>query len=434
MTIMFNDQNLRTIEDLQAFLDGTDSVQFHACTKREKAAWIRFTLARFKFSRLKKPEKGIVKQYIQKVTGYSRAQVTRHIAAYRKNKPICMPYKRSVFPTTYTGADRELLAEMDNLHSPPDRRTSASAIQHICAREYALGDKRFERLAQISIAHIYNLRTTRRYKQFSITVESTKTVDRNIGERRKPDPKGKPGFLRVDTVHQGDYNGEKGVYHINLVDEVLQWQVIISVEKISEKFLKPALKEALSLFPFVIKGFHSDNGSEYINDCVSRILRKLTIAQTKGRSRHCNDNALVEGKNASTVRKWWGHAHIHRSFASRLNTVNLQHLVPYLNFHHPCAFAVEKKEKNGKIKKRYPHDQYKTPFEKLCLLKNPEQYLKPGITMEMLQKQAREYSPNQVAKAFQDARRRTLRIALDSSAMLSSSCDPEDSSTGSFLD
>lgn len=423
MTIMFDDQKLCSIEDLHVFLTGTDSVQFHACTKREKAVWIRSTLARFKFSRLKKPEKSIVKKYIQKVSGYSRAQVTRHIAAYRKNKPICTSYKRNSFSGIYTNADRELLAETDNLHSSADRRTSASAISHICARAYALGDKKYERLAQISVAHIYNLRVTKQYKHFSITVETTKTVDRNIGVRRKPNPKGKPGFLRVDTVHQGDYNGEKGVYHINLVDEVLQWQIIISVEKISEKYVKPALKEALALFPFVIKGFHSDNGSEYINDCVSRILRKLTIAQTKGRSRHCNDNALVEGKNASTVRKWWGHTHIHRSFAARLNTVNFQHLVPYLNFHHPCAFPVEKKAKNGKIKKTYPHDQYKTPFEKLCSLKDPQQYLKPGITMEDLQKLSREKSPNEAAREFQEARLQVLKIALDSSATLSSSCD-----------
>jgi len=427
MTIMFDDQKLRTIEDLQTFLAGTDSVQFHACTKREKAVWIRSTLARFKFSRLQKPKKSIVKNYIQKVTGYSRAQVTRHIAAYRKNKPICTQYKRNSFPSTYTDADRELLAGMDNLHSPPDRRTSASAIQHICARAYALGDKRFERLAHISVAHIYNLRSTKRYKQFSITVECTKTVDRTIGERRKPDPKGRPGFLRVDTVHQGDFNGQKGVYHINLVDEVLQWQVIISVEQISEKFLKPILEKGLSLFPFLIRGFHSDNGSEYINDCVSRILKKLTIKQTKGRSRHCNDNALVEGKNASTVRKWWGHAHIHRSFAARLNIVNMQYLVPYLNFHHPCAFAVEKKEKNGKIKKKYPHDQYKTPFEKLCSLKNPKQYLRPGVTMAMLQELSQEKSPNEAAKEFQEARHKVLKIALDSSATLSLSCNPEGS-------
>jgi hypothetical protein len=40
----------------------------------------------------------------------------------------------------------------------------------------------------------------------------------NIGERRRPDAQGRPGYLRIDTVHQGDLDGVKGVYHINAVD------------------------------------------------------------------------------------------------------------------------------------------------------------------------------------------------------------------------
>lgn len=422
MTTMYDDSHITTIGNIQTFLNVSDVFCLElACSKKDRAQWIYDRLVRFQYRRCPKKQKGIIKRYICLLSGISSCQFKRYVKAYLAGKKLCCSYSRNSFSGIYTNADRELLAETDNLHSSTDRRTSANVISHICARSYALGDNRYERLAQISVAHIYNLRVTKQYKHFSITVETTKTVDRNIGERRKPNPEGKPGFLRVDTVHQGDYNGEKGVYHINLVDEVLQWQVIISVEKISEKYLKPALKEALALFPFVIKGFHSDNGSEYINDCVSRILRKLTIAQTKGRSRHCNDNALVEGKNASTVRKWWGHAHIHRSFAARLNTVNLQHLVPYLNFHHPCAFPVEKKAKNGKIKKTYPHDQYKTPFEKLCSLTEPHQYLKPGITMEDLQKLSREKSPNEAARGFQEARFQVLKIAMDSSVTLSTS-------------
>ena len=53
----------------------------------------------------------------------------------------------------------------------------------------------------------------------------------NIGERRKPIPNGQPGFIRIDTVHQGDQDKKKGVYHINAVDEVTQFEVIASVEK-----------------------------------------------------------------------------------------------------------------------------------------------------------------------------------------------------------
>jgi hypothetical protein len=69
----------------------------------------------------------------------------------------------------------------------------------------------------------------------------------------------------VDTVHQGDRENTKGVYHINAVDEVTQWQVVGAVAHIGEAWLMPVLEAMLEQFPFVIRGFHSDNGSEFIN-------------------------------------------------------------------------------------------------------------------------------------------------------------------------
>ena len=123
-----------------------------------------------------------------------------------------------------------------------------------------------------------------------------------IGERRKPQPDGKPGYIRIDTVHQGDQDKVKSVYHINAVDEVTQFEIICSVEKISEQYLMPALEEILASFPFTLLGFHSDNGSEYVNRRVAELLQKLFVEFTKSRSRHSNDNALAESKNGSIIR------------------------------------------------------------------------------------------------------------------------------------
>ena len=78
-----------------------------------------------------------------------------------------------------------------------------------------------------------------------------------------------------------------------------QFEVVVSVERISEVYLIPALEHLLASFPFVIRGFHADNGSEYINRRVARLLEKLRIEFTKSRARHSNDNALVECKNGS---------------------------------------------------------------------------------------------------------------------------------------
>ena len=163
-------------------------------------------------------------------------------------------------------------------------------------------------------------------------------------------------------MHQGDLDGGKGVYHINAVDEVTQFEVVVSVEKISEYYLIPALEHLLASFPFVIRGFHADNGSEYINRRVARLLEKLRIEFTKSRARHSNDNALVECKNGHVVRKLLGHAHIPQRWAG-LNDFHRQHLNPYVNY--LGSVPTNRTDKTGKQRKRYPYESLMTPYEKL---------------------------------------------------------------------
>lgn len=76
----------------------------------------------------------------------------------------------------------------------------------------------------------------------------------------------------MDTVHQGDLDGVKGVYHINAVDEITQWQIVGATAQISEAYLLPVLETMLSQFPFRIRNFPSDNGSEFINHRVAKLL------------------------------------------------------------------------------------------------------------------------------------------------------------------
>jgi transposase InsO family protein len=147
----------------------------------------------------------------------------------------------------------------------------------------------------------------------------TRPTPVSIGERRRPEPDGRPGYLRVDAVHQGDQDGVKGVYHINAVDEVTQWQIVGATPRISEAWLKPLLESMLAQFPFRIRGFHSDNGSEFINHTVAESLNKLLIEQTKPRPRHSNDNGLVESKNGAVIRKHMGFDHIPAGHADSIN-------------------------------------------------------------------------------------------------------------------
>ncbi len=307
--------------------------------------------------------------------------------------------RRHCFPKKYTPKDVARLIETDNAH----QRLSGSATKEILRREHEVFHREsYQNISSISSSHIYNLRGTRQYQSHSLTVKKTNPVKIPIGERSKPEPQGKPGYLRVDSVHQGDLDKEKGVYHINIVDEVTQWEIIVCVERISEYFLAPLLEDSITQFPFVILGFHSDNGSEFINKVIAKLLNKLLIKQTKSRARHTNDNALVEGKNGSIIRKHIGYHHIPQRFASAVNQFYQEHLNIYLDYHRPCGYATVITDKKGKEKKIY--NVYQTPYEYLKSLPNAQQYLKSGITFEILDKIAYQKSDNEYATLMQKAK------------------------------
>lgn len=241
-------------------------------------------------------------------------------------------------------------------------------------------------------------------------MDKTHPVKVNIGERRKPYPEGRPGFLRVDSVHQGDLDGIKGLYHINLIDEVTQFQFIGSVQRISEYFLLPELEALITSFPFTIQAFHADNGSEYINRQVAGLLNKLHVqAFTMSRARRTNDNALVESKNGSVVRKHLGYAHIPGRFASQVNRFTQHILSPYLNFHRPCFFPVETVDAKGRLRKLYRYEDMMTPYDKLKSLPGASRYLEQGVTFERLDAIAYAMSDNEAASQLNRARAQLFR-------------------------
>ena len=206
---------------------------------------------------------------------------------------------------------------------------------------------------------------------------------------------GRAGYLRVDSVHQGDLDKVKGVYHINVVDEVTQYEFVGTVERISERYLIPVLEGLLGAFPFQIRGFHSDHGSEYANYQVAALLEKLRVEEfTKSRVRRTNDNALVESKNGTVIRKQLGYGPIAGRHAERLDTFNRKVLSPYLNYHRPCYFPSEETDAKGKVHKRYRHADLMTPYEKLKSLPGAAAWLRPGIDFAGLDAEANSQSDN----------------------------------------
>jgi len=403
MVIDMNDRQLLTLAQLRSFLNGTVALDF-AVAPDERYAFIARTVRRFGYARLKRADKSVVLRFLARVSGYSRQQLTRLVQRVRAQGPLLKRYcaSRTSFARTFTNADVLLLAHTDTLHGT----LSGPATKKLMERAYhVFGETGYERLATLSVAHLYNLRKRRGYQRHRRAWTKTRPVTIAIGERRAPAPNNQPGYLRVDSVHQGDQDGIKGLYHINAVDCVTQYEVVATCERISEAFLIPVLEALLQSFPFVIRGFHSDNGSEYINGHVVELLNKLLIEEhTKSRSRHSNDNALAESKNGAIVRKHFGSSHIPQRFAAPVNAFCRDHLNPYVNFHRPCLFAETITDAKGRTRKRYPYKLMMTPYEKLTSLPKAHQFLKPGITFQQLNAQASAMSDNEAAQRLNDAR------------------------------
>jgi transposase InsO family protein len=407
MVTYMNDKKLQSLEDVRIFLAGTLDVEFSIQGKDARYDWIEQTLRRFSYRTLGRRDRSVILRYLERVSGYSRQTVTRLVAQYVDQGQV-RRRQRTVagFVRYYSDADARLLAELDALHGTP----CGAAAKKLCERMFRIhGDHRYEALSHISVSHLYNLRKAYGYQRQRRQFDTTRSTRSAIAARRKPDPQGRPGYLRLDTVHQGDLDGIKGVYHINAVDEVTQFQCVFSVERISERFLVPVLAAILDTFPFVIHGFHADNGSEYINHRVAALLQKLHIEFTKSRPRHSNDNALAESKNASVIRKHLGYAHIPGHWAPQLNDFHREHLNPYLNFHRPCLFPVPLIDDKGRVKKQYPYTDMDTPYGKLRSLPNACTFLKPGISFEQLDAIALSISDNGAAQQMNEAKQQLFK-------------------------
>jgi hypothetical protein len=390
MTMDMNDNTITSIAQLFTLIKAAETLGVESVKRTDDKdavyAWIDTILRKFQYRKCRKYDKGIIRRYLRVYSGYTESHIDHLIARWKKRSILRRVTRtQPEFERVYTSIDIALLAEVTLAY----RHQNGKALKEVCrAMYYTYNDLRFERLSKISVSRLYDLKKTQVFISRAGIYTKTKATVIPIGERKKPFPLGKPGYIRVDSVHQGDLDKEKGVYHVNLVDEVTQWEVAVCVEGISEQFLIPALTEAIHLFPFRIVNFHSDNGSEYINYRVATMLEKLRVTQTKSRARESGDNGLVEGKNGAVVRKWMGHAHIPKRHAPKIMAFYRAHFIPFLNYHRFSAFPDEEVSAKGKIVKKYR--TYLTPCMKLCSIPNVAEYLKKGVSVETLMTEAQK--------------------------------------------
>ena len=156
--------------------------------------------------------------------------------------------------------------------------------------------------------------------------------------------------------------------------------------------------------------WETQEGSEFINQIVAGLLNKLLINQTKSRSRHCNDNALVETKNGAVIRKNMGYNHINQNLADEITNYYRDFLNPYLNFHRPSLYVSETVKTNkGRDREVY---EAKIPYEKLKEVSKDlkRNFLKPGISFRELDQIAYKYSDNEFAKMVREEEKKLYSL------------------------
>lgn len=401
MKINMDDSRLTNVTQLKEFLKASQgmAVSLEEAAIEEKYSFIDGTIDRLDYHTLSKKDKKVVINYLRKITGYKHTQLFRLIKRAGKGKLSKIPYQRLNPHRIYTSRDIKLLEKTDELHL----RLSDMATREILRREYEVfGHQEFQTITRISHSHISNLRDSPIYK--SSWINHTKARLIPIGITMPPENMGKPGSIRVDAVHQNE------VYHLNFIDEIIQWEIAVCVPQICEACMIPAIEEAIDQFPFIIFNFHSDRGGENINYQVADLLQRLFIKQTKGRSNHCNDNALVETKNGSVIRKNMGWQHINQSLADEVNNYYRNFFNPYLNFYRPCGFPTITFDEKGKRHKVY--QTYQVPYEALKGITRANRFLKPGITFEKLDIIAYQYSDNQWAEIMRNEERKLFEIIM----------------------
>jgi len=414
MVIDMNESQVRTLAQVREVLAGTAALEFQ-CAQDDagRYAWISAVLKRLGYRQLRRADRGAVLAYLQHLSGYSRAQVTRLVQRGASGATLSKRYRAPAhaFARKYTAADVALLADVDRAMDTLSGPATACVLQRQFTR---YGDARYCRLANLSVGHLYNLRRSAGYRAERVLLTKTRPAHAvTIGVRRAPVPDGRPGFIRIDSVHQGDRDGCKGLYHINAVDCVTQWEVVASVQTISEAHLLPVIAQMLDAFPFTLLGFHADNGSEYVNHKVAAMLGKLNVEFTRSRPRHSNDNGLAETKNGGVVRKLFGYEHIPQHHAVAFNAFCRDVLNPFLNFHRPCLFASDKPDprKPGRIQRIYRPKDVMTPLDKLASLHQAQAFLRENITLEHLQQLAQQQTDVQAAQALQLARATLFKTA-----------------------
>ena len=189
---------------------------------------------------------------------------------------------------------------------------------------------------------------------------------------------GQVGNIQVDFVaHCGRSAGGDYIYTISTVDIATNWWEGEAIPVRSQHAAQEALNQIRPRFPFRMRELHPDNDTALINDLLWKWCRARRIRLSRSRPYKKNDNAWVEQKNWTHVRKVVGYARYDRTSELRLLNEIYSVLRLYKNFFLPTIKLASKERVNGRIHRKY--DKPKTPYQRVMESKQVDRKTKAEL-------------------------------------------------------
>ena len=209
-----DESRLTTIPQIEDFLSASASIDFKpGAGDFERYAHISTVLKRFDYPRRNKRERGVLLAYLRHTSGYSRPQLTRLVTRWQSNRLAAQPLAKrygALAPHVarkYTSSDVALLVEMERANED----VCGPAIVHLLRRAFQIyGDVRYERLSELSVSHLYNLRKSAGYQARRVSFTKTRAVCNPIGVRKAPRPTGAPVMCASTPCTRVTWTASKG--------------------------------------------------------------------------------------------------------------------------------------------------------------------------------------------------------------------------------
>jgi len=337
-----------------------------------------------RYKKARKSEKKIILDEFTKTTEYDRKHAGKLIRGKYKHKvgKISRPRRK-----IYTMVDAIILAKvcelLDWIASKRIQPEIGVAIDSlVLAGELVCSKEQRKKLIKISPATIDRLLKEHRKRPVGKGRSYTKPgtlLKTQIPIRTFADwNENKVGFTEIDLVgHDGGIARGDFAWTLDMVDVKVQWTEQVAVFNKAQKYVFAAIKRIRERLPFPLLGYDSDSGSEFINNQLYRYSVQEKITFTRGRPGRKNDNAFVEEKNDSVVRRWVGYGRY--DTWEQVNVLNefYQILRLYTNFFLPVQKLKEKVRIGSKVKKI--HDKATTPYKRILRTKDVSKEVKDRL-------------------------------------------------------